>query len=86
MTPFFRTALLMAAMTALFVGLGGLLGGTGGAVFALIAAESTGRVCLGIELNPAYVDVAVERWQKFTGQEAVLETSGERFNNLKDNR
>lgn len=52
----------------------------------LIAAESTGRVCLGIELNPAYVDVAVERWQKFTGQEAVLETSGERFNNLKDNR
>lgn len=38
MTPFFRTALLMAAMTALFVGLGGLLGGTGGAVFALIAA------------------------------------------------
>jgi len=38
MTPFFRTALLMAAMTALFVGLGGLLGGTEGAVFALIAA------------------------------------------------
>jgi len=38
MTPFFKTALLMAAMTALFVGLGGLLGGTGGAVFALIAA------------------------------------------------
>ena len=52
----------------------------------LIAAESTGRVCLGIELNPAYVDVAVERWQKFTGQEAVLETSGERFNDLKDKR
>ena len=52
----------------------------------LIAAESTGRVCLGIELNPAYVDVAVERWQKFTGQEAVLETSGERFKALKDNR
>ena len=34
----------------------------------LIAAETTGRVCLGIELNPAYVDVAVERWQRFTGQ------------------
>ena len=27
----------------------------------LIAAETTGRACLGIELNPAYVDVAVER-------------------------
>ena len=33
----------------------------------LIAAETTGRICLGIELNPAYVDVAVERWQRFTG-------------------
>ena len=39
----------------------------------LIAAETTGRVCHGIELNPAYVDVAVERWQRFTGKGAVLE-------------
>ena len=39
----------------------------------LIAAETTGRVCHGIELNPAYVDVAVERWQRFTGKAAVLE-------------
>ena len=39
----------------------------------LIAAETTGRVCLGIELNPAYVDVAVERWQRFTGKAAVLD-------------
>ncbi len=33
----------------------------------LIAAETTGRVCFGVELNPAYVDVAIERWQSFTG-------------------
>ena len=45
----------------------------------LIAAETTGRVCLGIELNPAYVDVAVERWQRFTGKAAVLDGSGESF-------
>ena len=32
----------------------------------LIAAETTGRVCFGVELNPAYVDVAIERWQQFT--------------------
>jgi DNA modification methylase len=44
----------------------------------LIAAETTGRVCLGIELNPAYVDVAVERWQRFTGKSAVLEGSREK--------
>ena len=49
----------------------------------LIAAETTGRVCLGIELNPAYVDVAVERWQQFTGKAAMLDGSGERFADLK---
>ena len=38
----------------------------------LIAAETTGRICLGIELNPAYVDVAIERWQRFTGQAGAL--------------
>ena len=48
----------------------------------LIAAETTGRVCLGIELNPAYVDVAVERWQRFTGKAAVLEGSGESFSEV----
>ena len=48
----------------------------------LIAAETTGRVCLGIELNPAYVDVAVERWQRFAGKTAELDGSGERFEDL----
>jgi DNA modification methylase len=52
----------------------------------LIAAETTGRVCLGIELNPAYVDVAVERWQRFTGKAAVLDGSGESFDALKEPR
>ena len=51
----------------------------------LIAAETTGRVCLGIELNPAYVDVAVQRWQQFTGQEAVLDGTGESFSDLTAN-
>jgi len=49
----------------------------------LIAAEMSGRVCFGIELNPAYVDVAVERWQHFTGETAVLESSGQSFDDLK---
>lgn len=48
----------------------------------LIAAETTGRVCLGIELNPAYVDVAVSRWQQFTGQTAVLDGTGQTFAEL----
>jgi len=49
----------------------------------LIAAEMSGRVCFGIELNPAYVDVAVERWQNFTGQDAVLSGSDDTFNTIK---
>ena len=46
---------------------------------SLIAAEITGRRCLGIELDPHYVDVAVLRWQNFTGKEAILEDSGRSF-------
>jgi DNA modification methylase len=41
----------------------------------LIAAEMAGRACHAVELSPAYVDVAVLRWQAFTGQEATLEGS-----------
>lgn len=46
---------------------------------SIIAAETCGRACYAVELDPAYVDVAVLRWQAFTGQEAVLEATGEKF-------
>ncbi len=36
----------------------------------IIAAEMTGRCCYAIELNPTYVDVAVKRWEEFTGEKA----------------
>jgi DNA modification methylase len=36
----------------------------------LIAAERTGRVCYALELEPQYVDVAVARWEAFTGEQA----------------
>ncbi|MGR3250177.1 MAG: site-specific DNA-methyltransferase [Paracoccus sp. (in: a-proteobacteria)] len=52
----------------------------------LIAAETTGRVCYGIELNPAYVDVAVARWQNLTGQAAVLDGTDRTFTELSANR
>lgn len=45
----------------------------------IIAAEMTGRPCFAIEIDPAYVDVAVSRWQSFTGQEARLEGAGASF-------
>ena len=46
---------------------------------SIIAAETTGRCCHAVELDPAYVDVAVLRWQAFTGEAAVLEGTGEAF-------
>ncbi len=38
----------------------------------IIAAEMTGRHCYAIELNPGYVDIAVKRWENFTGKKAEL--------------
>src|SRR6266446_1443528 len=46
---------------------------------SVIAAEMTGRVCLGIELCPHYVDVVVRRWQLFTGRAARHQASGQSF-------
>jgi DNA modification methylase len=48
----------------------------------IIAAEMTGRSCHAIELSPAYVDVAVLRWQAFTGERAVRESDGRAFDEL----
>jgi hypothetical protein len=45
----------------------------------LIAAETTGRVCLAMELEPRYVDVAVRRWQAFAGLQACLLGDGSSF-------
>lgn len=45
----------------------------------IIACEMTERQCHAIELNPAYVDVAVKRWQEFTGEKARLESDGRAF-------
>jgi len=39
----------------------------------IVAGEMTGRRVLAIELDPAYVEVAVTRWEKFTGKRATLE-------------
>jgi DNA modification methylase len=47
----------------------------------IIAGEMTGRSIHAIELNPAYVDVAVIRWQEFTGKQALHE-DGKPFDEL----
>ena len=43
----------------------------------IIAAEQTGRRCFAMELSPAFVDVAVRRWEQATGSQAVLDGTRE---------
>lgn len=52
----------------------------------IIAGEMTGRAIHAIELNPAYVDVAVKRWQEFTGETAVHEATGKTFAEMEAGR
>ena len=51
----------------------------GGSGSTLIAAEHTNRRARLIELDPKYVDVIIQRWQAYTGQDAVLESTGQTF-------
>ncbi len=45
----------------------------------IIAAEQLGRRCFALEIEPRYVDVALLRWAKLTGQQPVLEETGQTF-------
>ncbi|WP_278029118.1 site-specific DNA-methyltransferase [Roseicyclus salinarum] len=56
-----------------------VLDGFGGSGATLLAAEKTGRRARLIELDPAYVDVAIRRWQDLTGKDAILASSGQTF-------
>jgi DNA modification methylase len=52
----------------------------------LIAAERTGRHARAIEIDPAYVDVAVNRWQRVTGRQATLASTGQTWDQVRDER
>jgi DNA modification methylase len=52
----------------------------------IIAAETSGRTALAVELNPAYVDVAVMRWQNFSGESATLDGDGRSFVDVRAER
>jgi DNA modification methylase len=53
---------------------------------SIIAAETCGRISLSMELDPGYVDVAVLRWQAFTGETALLDGDGRSFGEVKAQR
>ena len=39
---------------------------------SLIAAEQVGRRCFAMEIEPGYVQIAIDRWEAFTGQKGTL--------------
>lgn len=52
----------------------------------LIAAETSHRACYAMEIDPLYVDVAIRRWQAFTGQSAMLDKDGRSFDVIAEER
>ena len=56
-----------------------LFGGSGS---TLIACEKLGRNGFILELDPKYCDVIIQRWQQFTGKEAIHEQSGKTYNSI----
>lgn len=48
----------------------------------LIAAEKTQRICYGIEYEPKYVDLAIKRWEQWTGLDAIHKQTGKTYKTL----
>jgi DNA modification methylase len=63
-----------------------VLDGFGGSGSTLIGCEKTGRQARLVELEPKYCDVAIARWQNYTGKKAVLEGDGRPFAEISTER
>ena len=61
-----------------------VLDGFLGSGTTVIAAERTGRRCYGMQLDPAYVDTIIRRWQKLTGGFARHAETGRSFDDLSE--
>ena len=52
----------------------------------MIAAERTGRRCYGLEIAPVYVDLAIRRFQNFTGEDVIHVKTGLTFAEMQRER
>jgi DNA modification methylase len=50
----------------------------------LMACEQTNRICHGVEIDPAYIQVIIKRWEKSTGKTAIRESDGLTFQEVLD--
>jgi DNA modification methylase len=57
-----------------------------GSASTMLACEKTGRTCRGIELDPKYVDRAIRRWERETGEQAIHIQTGLTFDELAECR
>ena len=57
-----------------------------GSVTTVLAAELARRICCGVEISPAYVDVAIQRWEKMTERQAVHADTGLTFAQMRAER
>jgi DNA modification methylase len=53
---------------------------------SIIAAETSGRICYGLEIDPAYCDAILKRWEEFTGEVATLASDGRAFHRVAESR
>jgi DNA modification methylase len=65
---------------------GVILDSFAGSGTVVIAAERTGRKARAIELEPLYVDVAIQRWQRQTERAAVLAATGQSWLAVREER
>lgn len=63
-----------------------VLDGFMGSCTTVLAAERTGRIAYGIDIDPGYADVTVTRWQRMTKASAVLDATGETFPEVETRR
>lgn len=52
----------------------------------IIACEMSERICLAMDLEPKYCDIAIRRWENYTGQKAILDSSEKTYEEVKAER
>ena len=63
-----------------------VLDGFGGSGSTLVAAEKTGRSARLVEYDPIYCDTIIGRWERLTGKQATLKSSGAIFEDVAEGR